>query len=77
MKAATMLDLLAGRQNFITAQMTSRVRIEGEAMAGMVLEGIVASFRARAQQSGAAALPARLFERWFKNSNGGSKMRVS
>src|SRR5581483_1022532 len=75
MRAATFLDLIAGRQVFATALLTGKVRVEGEAVAGMVLEGIVASFRDRARMPGAAAFPARQLERWFKNSNGGSKNR--
>jgi nucleoside-diphosphate-sugar epimerase/putative sterol carrier protein len=74
MRASTFLDLIAGRQVFATALLTGKVRVDGEATAGMLLEGIVASFRARARQPGAAAFPARQLERWFKNSNGGSKI---
>jgi nucleoside-diphosphate-sugar epimerase/putative sterol carrier protein len=66
MRTTTFLDLLSGKLDFATAMLTGKLRVEGEALATIILEGIVASFRARARQAGAAAFPARQLERWFK-----------
>lgn len=45
MKAATFRDLLGGRTEFNTAQLTGKIRVEGEALAAMAVNAIVARFR--------------------------------
>jgi nucleoside-diphosphate-sugar epimerase/putative sterol carrier protein len=65
MKATTMLDLLAGATDFGAAQLTGRVRVEGEALAAWVVQGMVTSFRQRAQAPGAAGFIPRQLARWF------------
>jgi putative sterol carrier protein len=48
MKTATFYDLLAGRTDFNTAQLTAKVRVEGEALNALVIAAIVTRFRAEA-----------------------------
>ena len=48
MKTATFYDLLAGRTDFNTAQLTGKVRVEGEALAAFLVQGMVTRFRAEA-----------------------------
>jgi putative sterol carrier protein len=46
MKATTLVELLAGRTEFTAAQLTGKVRVEGEALAALVVQAIVSRFRA-------------------------------
>ncbi len=48
MKTAVFHDLLAGRTDFNTAQMTGKIRVEGEALAAFVVQGVVTRFRTEA-----------------------------
>ncbi|MGZ3406495.1 MAG: NAD-dependent epimerase/dehydratase family protein [Polyangia bacterium] len=48
MKTATFFDLLAARTDFNTAQLTGKVRVEGEALAAFLVQGVVTRFRADA-----------------------------
>jgi len=48
LKATTMRELLAGKLEFTTAQLTGKVRVDGEALAALVVQAMVASFRQRA-----------------------------
>ena len=48
MKTATFYDLLAGRTDFNTAQLTGKVRVEGEALNALVIAAVVTRFRAEA-----------------------------
>ena len=48
MRATTFADLLAGRTEFTTAQLTGKVRVEGDALAALVPQAIIATFRQRA-----------------------------
>jgi putative sterol carrier protein len=48
MKAATLIDLLAGRTEFSSAQLTGKLRVEGEALAALVVQAIISRFRAEA-----------------------------
>jgi nucleoside-diphosphate-sugar epimerase/putative sterol carrier protein len=61
--APLFLDLLAGRADFATAQLTGRIRVEGEGLAVMVFGGIVSQFRALSQQPGARGRIGRLLQR--------------
>jgi nucleoside-diphosphate-sugar epimerase/putative sterol carrier protein len=65
MKAATFRQLLAGTGDYNTAQMTGKVRVEGEALAALVVQGLVNSFRARAAAPGAAGAVPRALARWL------------
>ena len=48
MKTATFYDLLAGRTDFNTGQMTGRIRVEGEALNAFIVQAIVTRFRTTA-----------------------------
>src|SRR5262249_34326896 len=48
MKAATLKDLLAGKTEFTAAQLTGKVRVEGEALAALVVQGVIQRFREQA-----------------------------
>lgn len=65
MKAATLLDLLAGRGDIAAAQLTGRIRIDGQGHAGLVVGGLVAGFRDAARQSGWRGFTARRLARWI------------
>ena len=65
LKAATLLDLLAGRTDFAGAQLAGRVRVEGQGLAGMLVAGLVEGFRAAARQPGLRGLSARGLARWM------------
>jgi hypothetical protein len=45
MKTATFYDLLAGRSDFNIAQMTGKLRVEGEALNAFVIQAMVTRFR--------------------------------
>jgi UDP-glucose 4-epimerase len=61
-----LLELLAGRADISTAQLTGRVRIEGDPFAGMLLGGIVTGFRKQAEAPGVAGAVPRALSRWFE-----------
>ncbi len=50
--AALLLDLLAGRSDFATAQLTGRMRVEGQGHAVLVLGGIISQLRTAASAKG-------------------------
>ncbi|MGE5047334.1 MAG: NAD-dependent epimerase/dehydratase family protein, partial [Deltaproteobacteria bacterium] len=45
MKAATLLDLLSGRTDVASAQLTGRIRVDGQGHASLVVGGLVGGFR--------------------------------
>jgi nucleoside-diphosphate-sugar epimerase/putative sterol carrier protein len=47
MKATTLRDLLAGRIEFTTAQLTGKIRVDGEALAALVVQALIGTFRQR------------------------------
>lgn len=65
LSTSTLLDLLAGRLDYSTAQLTGKVRVDGEPLAGMVLLGMVTAFRTQAVKTGLLAWPARRMSEWF------------
>lgn len=65
MKAATLLDLLAGRTDIAGAQLAGRFRVEGNGLAGMLVAGLIEGFRAAARQPGLRGLSARGLARWM------------
>jgi nucleoside-diphosphate-sugar epimerase/putative sterol carrier protein len=69
-KASVFLDLLAGRMDYTTAQLTGKVRMEGEALAGMVVQGIVTGFRQQVKAAGLAGWPVRRLAAWIEKSEG-------
>jgi UDP-glucose 4-epimerase len=65
MRAATFRELIAGTRDFNTAQMTGKVRVDGEALAALVVPAMVGTLRARAEASGAAGVVPRALKRWL------------
>jgi UDP-glucose 4-epimerase len=66
MKAATFRELLAGTREFNTAQMTGKVRVDGEALAALVIHGFINTFAARAEVPGARGVIPRALRRWLE-----------
>ncbi len=64
LRAALFLDLLAGRADFAAAQIAGRVRIEGQPFAGLLVAGVIATFRAAAGAPGLRGAAARGLLRW-------------
>ena len=65
MKARTLLDLLAGRGDLAAAQLTGKIRVEGQGHAALVIGGLVAGFRAAGRQPGWRGFTARKLARWI------------
>jgi putative sterol carrier protein/NAD(P)-dependent dehydrogenase (short-subunit alcohol dehydrogenase family) len=61
LRAATLVDILAGRTELTTAQLTGKLRLEGDPIGEMVLGSIIATFRRRA--------PRRLQRLLFKGAS--------
>ena len=57
--AATMLDLLSGKQNVMSAQMLGRLRIAGEPSAAFVLNGTILNMRRVADSGGVSGRAVR------------------
>jgi putative sterol carrier protein len=57
--ASLFLDLLAGREDAASAQLTGRLRIHGEGHAGLVVSGMISGFRAAASSPGARGRASR------------------
>jgi hypothetical protein len=62
---ATFLDLLAGRTETTTAAMIGKLRIEGEGLAGMFLQGLFTTYRNRVGVGGAAGALMRRLDAWL------------
>jgi putative sterol carrier protein len=58
-----LLDLCAGRQDYASAQLTGKVRIEGSPMDAMVLQGALQQFRR--DEPGPRGAVARGLRRWI------------
>jgi UDP-glucose 4-epimerase len=65
LRAGTLLDLLAGRVDYAGAQLSGKVRIDGQGHAAMLLGGVIEGFRAAGKQSGVKGASARLLARWM------------
>jgi UDP-glucose 4-epimerase len=64
--AAVFLDLLAGKTQVVTANMTGKIRAEGEPSAALImLGGMVEAFRTQSRASGPGAVAARAMLKWF------------
>jgi hypothetical protein len=61
----TFLELCAGRVDFATAQFCGLIRIEGEPLAAMVLQGIFSMFRGASEQPGWRGAAARRLAGWI------------
>jgi nucleoside-diphosphate-sugar epimerase len=66
--AAVFLDLLRGRTDLGSAELTGRVRLHGDPIGSMVLGSVVASFRARTAEPGFKGLLARRLARWLQGT---------
>lgn len=66
MPATLMLELLTGKTSLATAQLTGKIRLEGEPIASMALSGLVEMFRRQAEDPSAKAWPARALLQWMK-----------
>ena len=65
LKKQLLLELLAGKTDYATAQLTGRIRIEGEPLAGLVLSTMVAMFRKEGEDPGARGFGARKLAAWM------------
>jgi putative sterol carrier protein len=66
LSARLLLDLLTGKADFASAQITGRIRTEGQGLASLVLGGMIGGFRATARAPGLAGRTARALQRWMK-----------
>jgi putative sterol carrier protein len=65
LKASLLLDLLAGRADFAGAQLTGRIRTDGQGLAGLLVGGLIGSFRAAGSERGLRGMSARGLQRWI------------
>ena len=65
LSAKTFLDLVCGRDNYETAQITGKIRLEGDASAELILTRLVSRFRMASKSTGLRGLAIRLVARWF------------
>lgn len=72
-----LLDLLAGRTDLGSAQLTGRIQIDGEPRAIMLLGGILAHFKKSTTQPGAPGLVARGMAAWFRRGGSSSSSSSS
>jgi UDP-glucose 4-epimerase len=66
LSARLLLDLLTGKADFASAQITGRIRTEGQGLASLVLGGMIGGFRAAAKAPGLAGRAARALQRWMR-----------
>lgn len=65
-KTSHFLDMLAGRMDFSVAQVTGRLKVEGEATGAFLVGGMVAQFRKQAESApGLAGKALSLFSGWL------------
>lgn len=67
--APLLMELLSGQTSLATAQLTGKIRIEGEPIASMALSGIIEMFRKQAEDPSAKAWPARALAQWMKQGS--------
>jgi UDP-glucose 4-epimerase len=65
LKASTFLDLMSGKADFGSAQLTGKIRVEGEPRATMILGAMVAMFRKGTSEKGARGAATRTMSAWF------------
>ncbi len=66
LRAALFRELLAGKSDLSRAQLTGRVRIEGEPVASLLLGGMITSFRSAVGMPGPIGALPRLLSRWLE-----------
>jgi putative sterol carrier protein len=66
LSARLLLDLLTGKADFASAQITGRIRSEGQGLAPLLLGGMIGGFRTAARAPGLAGRTARALQRWMK-----------
>jgi putative sterol carrier protein len=64
----TFLDLLAGRVAPATAQLTGKIRLEGEPIAFMMVSGLVGGFREEVAARGPRGWLARRLAGWIEKA---------
>jgi UDP-glucose 4-epimerase len=65
MKASTFLDLLSGRTDVASAQLTGKMRVDGQGHASLVVGGLVGGFRTAGKVPGFRGVPARALAKWI------------
>ncbi|TMB35182.1 MAG: NAD-dependent epimerase/dehydratase family protein [Deltaproteobacteria bacterium] len=63
--ARLLLDLLTRKADFASAQLTGRIRTEGQGLASMVVGGMIGGFLAATKTPGFAGRAARALQRWM------------
>ena len=66
--ADTFLEMLAGAVDTSTMHFTGKIRVRGEPMSGMVVDGMITSFRKATKAEGARGWPARKLSAWFESA---------
>jgi len=61
-----LLDLLTGKSDFASAQLTGRIRTEGQGLASLLVGGMIGGFLAAARAPGLAGRTARALQGWMK-----------
>jgi nucleoside-diphosphate-sugar epimerase/putative sterol carrier protein len=65
LKASHFLDLMSGKADFGTAQLTGKVRVEGEPRMAMILGAMVRMFRQETTKRGPRGVATRTMSAWF------------
>jgi nucleoside-diphosphate-sugar epimerase/putative sterol carrier protein len=65
LKASLFLELLAGKTDFAGAQLSGRVRVDGQGLAGLLIGGLVAGFHAAGRGGGVRGISARGLKSWM------------
>ncbi len=65
LRAATLLDLLAGRGDFAGANLSGRIRIDGQGHAALIVGGLIAGFRDAGKMRGWRGYTARKLAKWI------------
>ena len=65
LSAKTLLDLIGGRDSYETAQITGKIRLEGDTSAGLILPRLVSRFRMESKSTGLRGCAIRLVSKWF------------
>ncbi|MFL5362858.1 MAG: SCP2 sterol-binding domain-containing protein [Myxococcales bacterium] len=66
LSARLLLDLLAGKTDFAAAQITGRIRMEGQGLASLLVGGMIGGFLAATKAPGLAGRTARALQGWMK-----------
>jgi putative sterol carrier protein len=65
LKASYFLELMSGKADFGSAQLTGKVRVEGEPRAAMILGAMVRLFRQETARRGPRGVATRTMSAWF------------